>query len=76
MTIHCITMALALFDTASIRHHNISTINASKILGTYLRPMVTCSKNLRVEIQCNEQDIRELAQILHFCGSDSTVRSA
>jgi hypothetical protein len=31
-----------------------------------------CSKKLRVEIQCNEQDIRELAQILHFCGSDSS----
>ena len=65
-------MALALFDTASIQHHNICIINVSKIAGTYLRPMVMCSKKLRVEIQCNEQHIRELAQILHFCGSDST----
>lgn len=47
--------------------------NKCKIAGTYLRPMVTCSKKLRVEIQCSEQHIHELAQILHFCGSDSVV---
>ena len=71
VTIRCITMVLALFDTALIRQHNICTINTSKIWGTYLRPMVMCPKKLRVEIQHNEQDIRELAQILHFCGKDS-----
>ena len=61
VTICCITLALALFDTASIQHHNIYTINTSKIIDIYLRPMVTYPKKLRVEIQCNEQDICELA---------------